>query len=410
MRMTFISAGLVLCAVLPLDAQAPRLTLAEARAMARRASPELAAARLAHAAALGRSVQAGAFPNPVLSYGREETSGGGAESSQDVVSLEQRLDLFGQRGARRAAAGSHGAALGARLDAAVARVDYEVARIYADAVAAGRRAQLADEAAQAFARAVRVSGERLAGGDVSGYQHRRLRLEAARYAALRLGALVARDSTLRVMASLTGLETGTPILADSLPPDTLSVPVDSLVALALVVRAELRAARLDAQAAEAEASLARAERMPIPALSAGYKAEELGAGGRLDGFVLGLSLAVPLWDRRAGALTAASAESARRAAEVEALRLHTIRDVRTAFDAVQSLAGQLAALGGELGEEALMARRAAEAAYAEGEIGLLEWLDSVRAYHDAESAYITLWSDYVARRATLERITGAPLF
>jgi cobalt-zinc-cadmium efflux system outer membrane protein len=410
MRMTCISAGLALCAVLPLEAQTPRLTLAEARAMARRASPDLAAARQAHAAALGRSAQAGAFPNPVLAYGREQTSGGGTESSQDVVSLEQRLDLFGQRGARRAVAGSHAAALGARLDAAVARVDYEVARSYAAAVAAGRRAQLADEAAQAFGHAVRVSGERLAGGDVSGYQHRRLRLEAARYAAMRLEAVVARDSTLRTLGSLTGLEPVALVLGDSLPPAPLALSADSLVALALIARAELRAAGLDAQAAEAEASLARAERMPIPALSAGYKAEELGAGGRLDGFVLGLSLAVPLWDRRAGALTAASAESARRAAEVEALRLHTIRDVRTAFDAVQSLAGQLAALGGELGEEALMARRAAEAAYAEGEIGLLEWLDSVRAYHDAESAYITLWSDYVARRATLERITGAPLF
>jgi cobalt-zinc-cadmium efflux system outer membrane protein len=408
--MILISAGLALCVALSLDAQAPRLTLAEARALARRASPELAAARQAHAAALGRAAQAGAFPNPVLAYGREQTSGGGTESSQDVVSLEQRLDLFGQRSARRAAAGSHGAVTAARLDATVARVDYEVTRSYAAAIAAERRAQLANDAAQAFERAVRVGGERLAAGDVSGYQHRRLRLEAARYTALQLEALVARDSTLRMLTSLTGLEAGTPILVDSLPPAPLSVPVDSLVALALVARAELRAARLDAQAAEAEASLAGAERIPIPALSAGYKTEELGAGGRLDGFVLGLSVAVPLWDRRAGAVAAARAESARRSAEVEVLRLQTIRDVRTAFDAAQSLAGQLAALGAELGEEALKARRAAEAAYAEGEIGLLEWLDSVRAYHDVESAYVTLWSEYVTRRAALERITGAPLF
>jgi cobalt-zinc-cadmium efflux system outer membrane protein len=408
--MILISVGLALCVALPLDAQAPRLTLAEARATARRASPELAAARQAHAAALGRAAQAGAFPNPVLAYGREQTSGNGTVSSQDVVSLEQRLDLFGRRGARRTAAGSHGAAAAARLVATVARVDYEVARIYAAAIAAGRRAHLADEAARAFERAVRISGERLAGGDVSGYQHRRLRLEAARYTALQLEALVARDSTLRMLTSLTGLEGGTLILVDSLPPAPLPVPVDSLVALALVARAELRAARLDAQAAEAEASLAGAERVPLPALSAGYKTEEPGAGGGLDGFVLGLSVAVPLWDRRAGAVAAGRAESARRSAEVEVLRLQTIRDVRTAFDAAQSLAGQLAALGAELGEEALKARRAAEAAYAEGEIGLLEWLDSVRAYHDVESAYVTLWSEYATRRAALERITGAPLF
>jgi cobalt-zinc-cadmium efflux system outer membrane protein len=410
MRMTFISAGLALCAVLPLDAQAPRLTLAEARAMAGRASPDLAAARQAHAAALGRAAQAGAFPNPVLAYGREQTSGDGTEGSQDVVSLEQRLDLFGQRGARRAAAESHGAAAAARLDAAVARVDYEVARNYAAAAAAGRRAQLADEAAQAFGRAVRVSGERLAGGDVSGYQHRRLRLEAARYTARRLEALVARDSTLRTLGSLTGLDPVAFVLGDSLPPAPLALSADSLVALALIVRAELRAARLEAQAAEAEARFAAAERIPIPAVSAGYKTEEAGTGARLDGFVVGVSMAIPLWDRRAGAVTEARAESARRVADVEALRLQTVRDVHTAFDAVQSFAGQLAALGAELGEEARKARRAAEAAYAEGEIGLLEWLDSVRAYHDAESAYITVWAEYVARRAALERITSAPLF
>lgn len=410
MRMTCLSAGLAFCTVLPLAAQAPRLTLAEARAMARRASPDLAAARQAHAAALGRAVQAGAFPNPVLAYGREQTAGGGTESAQDVVSLEQRLDLFGQRGARRAAAGSHGAAAAARLDAAVARVDYEVVRSYAAAVAAGRRAQLADEAAQAFRRAVRVSGERLAGGDVSGYQHRRLRLEAARYTAMRLEALVVRDSTLRTLGSLTGLEPMALVLGDSLPPALLTLSADSLVALALIARAELRAAGLDAQAAEAEASFAVAERIPVPAVSAGYKTEEAGTGARLDGFVVGVSMAIPLWDRRVGAVAAARAESARRVAAVEALRLQTVRDVHTAFDAVQAFVGQLAALGGELGEEARKARHAAEAAYAEGEIGLLEWLDSVRAYHDAESAYTTLWSDYIARRAALERLTGAPLF
>jgi hypothetical protein len=41
---------------------------------------------------------------------------------------------------------------------------------------------------------------------------------------------------------------------------------------------------------------------------------------------------------------------------------------------------------------------------------MLEWLDSVRAYQEAEAAYTTLWSEYIARRAALERATGATLF
>jgi outer membrane protein TolC len=63
-----------------------------------------------------------------------------------------------------------------------------------------------------------------------------------------------------------------------------------------------------------------------------------------------------------------------------------------------------------LGDEAMRARRAAEAAYGEGEISLLEWLDSARAYQEAEAAHATLWAEYIARRAALERATGATLF
>ncbi len=391
-----------------------QLTLAEARAMAQRTSPELAAARQALTASQARERQAGAFPNPVLSYGREQTSRDGERNAQDIVTLEQPLEIGGQRGARRQAAGLLRRAADARLAATAARVDYDVALSYATAVAAERRAALAEEASQAFGKARRVSVARLAGGDVSGYQNRRLQLEAARYSALRLEALVARDSAFRTLASLIGPPDSAPAeplrLVDTLMPAPLALPVDSLVTRALASRPELRAAELDARAGLAEARLAGAERIPTPVLSGGYKNERLTTGETLDGFVAGVSLSLPLWDRRTGAVEAARADAARRAAEVEGLRRQTMREVRSAFDAHQALAGQLAALQAQLGNESSKARRAAEAAYNEGEISLLEWLDSVRAYQEAEAVHATLWADYIARRAALERATGATLF
>ena len=36
--------------------------------------------------------------------------------------------------------------------------------------------------------------------------------------------------------------------------------------------------------------------------------------------------------------------------------------------------------------------------------------DTVRAYHEAESTYLRLWSEYITRRAALERLTGLRLF
>lgn len=402
-----------------LGAQAPSppdpLTLAEARGLAQRASPELAAARHAVAVAAGRRRQADAFLNPALFYAREQTSREGESTAQDIVSLEQPLEIGGQRSARRAAAASAHAAAEARLAATAAGIDYEVARSYAAAVASQRRAALAEAAAAAFERAARVSKARLAGGDVSGYQHRRLTLEAARYAALRVEALVARDSAIQTLASLTGLadSTGPPgtlVLPDALTPAPLTQPVDSFVALALARRPELRGAVLEAEVGAADARLARADRVPTPTLSAGFKRERLTTGESLGGFVAGVSLPLPLWDRRGGAVDAARARAAGREAEVAVLRRQTVREVRTAFAAHQALAAQLELLQARLGDDAARARRAAEAAYAEGEIGLLEWLDAVRAYQEAETTVVTLWSEYIARRAALERATGASLF
>ena len=424
MRITLLvvrlcAAGALALLPAALSAQVPSpartLTLAEARSMARRSHPELAAARHAVAAAAGRGRQAGAFPNPTLSYSREQTSRDGGTNAQDIVTIEQPVELGGQRGARRAAGAASLAAAEARLAAAVARIDYEVARGYAAGVAAERRAALAEEAAAAFSRAAGVSEARLAGGDVSGYQHRRLMLEAGRYAALRLEARVARDSAVGALTMLIGLADSAGaaealFLTDTLTPAPLVQPADSLVALALVQRPEIRAALRDAEAAAAEVRLAGAERIPTPVLGAGYKSERVAGGESFDGFTAGVGLPLPLWDRRGGAVDAARAEVARRESEASALRRRTALETRSAYDAHQAIAAQLALLRDQLGEDAVRARRAAEAAYAEGEIGLIEWLDAVRAYQEAETTYATLWAEYIARRAALERATGATLF
>src|SRR5687768_3232313 len=94
---------------------ATRLSLEEARTLARSASPELQAAQAAVAAARGRELQAGAVENPSLTYSTERTSGGGQSNKQQISGLEQRLEIGGQRGARRSAATSRRRVAEARL-------------------------------------------------------------------------------------------------------------------------------------------------------------------------------------------------------------------------------------------------------------------------------------------------------
>ncbi|MGZ8378006.1 MAG: TolC family protein [Gemmatirosa sp.] len=412
-------------------AQGPApLTLPTALDAARRSSPDLRAAREAVAAAAGRERQAGAFPNPTLAYGREQTSRGGQTNAQDIAQLEQPLEIGGQRTARREAARLRREAAQARLAAAQAQLDFDVARAYALAVGADRRAALAEQSVAAFLEAQRVSDRRLAAGDVSGYAARRLRLEAARYAATRAAAALDQRSTRVTLASLMGLP-GT--AADSLTLPTAMVdvsegagavaalwtaPLDSLVRVAERGRAELRVAASDAAAAAAEARRAARERVPVPVLSAGYKGERVagtgapGAAGStsgFSGFVAGLSVPLPFFDRRAGAVDAAEAEARRVGAETDVVRRRVAREVAEAAAALAAVEAQRAALAPHLGDDARIAVRAVQASYAEGEITLVEWLDAVRAYQDAESTYATLQAEVAVRRAALARAIGLPV-
>ncbi len=405
--------GALAGAARPAQAQAPALSLDAARVGARRISPDLRAMREAVSAAAARERQAGAFSNPTLVYGREQAAAAGQTSSQGIVALEQRVEIGGQRGQRRQAAGLRREAAEARLAAAELQLDFEVTRAYALAVAADRRAALAAEAAGAFGQALTVSEQRLAAGDISGYAHRRLRLEAARYATLNAEAALTRHAARLSLATLLAgtadsIDRADWVLTDSLVPPAFAVAADSLRPLALRARADLRAADLERQAAAVEARLTARERVPTPSVVAGFKRERGTGGSDLSGFTAGISFPLSLFDRRGGAIDAAGAEVARRAAETDALRRRVARDVAEAYAALQTVEQQLALLTPQLGAEARAALEAARVAYAEGEITLVEWLDAVRAYREAEASYETLRAEAVIQRAALERAVGVP--
>lgn len=413
-------AGVALSAVASATshAQAPTVfTMADARAAARRVSPELVAAREAVAAALGREHQANAYPNPTLAVNREQTSGGGQSNSQNIAAFDQPIELPGLRSARRDAAAARRGAVEARVEMIAAQLDFDVTRAYALALAADRRVALAVQASTAFDEALRVSQRRLAEGDVSGYANRRLKLEAARYATLRAEAVLAQRSARVALASLvlpeaSDLRARDIGLSDAMTPVRVSFSSDSLLALALRSRAEVRIAALDADAAAADARLTMRERTPMPSLSAGLKTERVsgasGASQGLSGLVAGVSIPFPVWDRRAGAMQAADAEARRRSAEIEVQRRRIVREVADAVDAYRSVEEQIALLVPHLGAEASASLRAVQVAYAEGEITLLEWLDAVRAYRDAEAIHATLQAELIIRRAALERAVGTP--
>ena len=396
------------------EAQSPvPLTLQAAREAARAASQEVAAARAASVAAAARVTQSRAYPNPILSLAREQASRGSGRTGQIVTALEQRVETPGVRSARRAAAERRHDAAEARLVDLSAAVDLDVARAFAYALAADRRAALADSIAIAFDAAVVVSDRRFRDGDISGLAARRIRLEAARYAALRAAAVLARREARLVLGgllapALTGTQPYEGPLEDAAGRRSLTIPAESISAAARH-RPDIVVASREAEAAAEDARLAVAERFTAPSLQLGFKNEDAVTGGSLRGLVAGLVLPLPLWDRRSGTVAAADADALRRRAELKGLERRAVTEAGVALAALRAVEEQLAILSDDRLADAGAALRAAQAAYAEGEFTVLEWLDTVRAYHETQLQVAALRADGLIRMAELERATGISL-
>ena len=179
---------------------------------------------------------------------------------------------------------------------------------------------------------------------------------------------------------------------------------------ALATHPDIRAAELVHAAEQAEARLAQREVVPNPTFAIGYKREEFpDVSDSFEGFVAGVSVPLPLWDRRGGAVAAAEAEARGGAAELRQVRRRVALEVERTWGELQAASEQLEAIRPQLGSEAEAALTAARTAYHEGEIALVEWLDTARAYYEAESTYADLLADHFIRRAALERAVGGSL-
>jgi len=393
-----------------LDPSRP-LDLSTTVALARRSSPAVQQARAAAARDAALARQASAYPNPKLDVQHERTSAGSTRNEQVIATFVQPIDLAARPARLRAAAlrrGRSEASVSATLDSVAA----EAAELFAAAVAADVRAALARDAAATVARARRIAAARLAAGDISGLEDRRMALEEARLVTqlgdatlerhrsrLRLFALIAPtlDARARDAFALDGQVAETPALA-----------LDTLVTRALAGRGDLRASRLAAEASVADARAAVLSRLPVPAVAAGIKREDAAGLGALRGVAVGITLPLPFWDRQGARVEATTAEAARAAAQARWLEAEVVRSVHEAAASLAAVTTQRDALRAAIGADGVRpGLAAAEAAYAEGELSLVEWLDAVEAFLDAARSLASLDQQYLRSRAALERAVGS---
>ena len=387
-----------------------RVTLEQALQMFDENNLELRLVMAERNAAAGFARQARAHPNPVATVTHEELSESGMDYSESYFLASQRLEWPGRRDGRTASADAEVAVASARADAEHLRLAFDVKRSFLQAAAAEERLIVIEEVRDVFRFAEESGRVRVLEGDLSGYDARRLRIERARYENLAASQTIALRNAQLLFASL--------ILSDASreePPNVMPAAVpagsppplselneEAAIEYAFERRAELRSS--EARMAAAEASLRHRStfRYPDVTVTGGYKRQSDG----FDGFFLGASLPVPVFDQRDGDVEAAEAR-VRTATTQLALTQRTVaNDVRRTFSTYLSVSKRVALIRDQLlsGLDDLL--RIARVSYGEGEMSLLELLDAADAYRESQIAISDLTSEIWVRYYDLERAIG----
>jgi cobalt-zinc-cadmium efflux system outer membrane protein len=361
-------------------------------------------------AVAGLARQARAHPNPVATVTHEGLSESGADYSESYFLASQRLEWPGRRDGRIASSDGEAAVARTRADAERLRLAFEVKRSYLQAAAAEEQLVVIEEVRDVFRFAEESGRQRFREGDLSGYDARRIRIERARYENVAMSQTIALRNARLLFASLilsdsSGEEppnVAPAAVPEGSPPSLSDLDDEAALEGAFERRREMRSAEAQVTAAEGSVRYRSTFRYPDVTLTGGYKRQSDG----FDGFFVGASLPVPLFDQKQGDVDAAEARLRTATAHLALTQRTIANDVRRTFSTYLSVSERAALIRDQLlsGVDDLL--RIARVSYGEGEMSLLELLDAAEAYRESQIALSELTSELWIRYYDLERAIG----
>lgn len=402
-----VALTLIACAigVGPSKAQTvERVTLQEALERFARHGLPLEIARSEARVATERARQEAAWPNPTLAVDREDLDDADAELTETTIDLAQPIVWPWRWSARRAAADAVARRARARFRADSAAAASEVVDTWIEAWREERVLEVLETATGVFREADRAAEARFQDGDLSGFDLRRLRVERARYEAELAATRVVARAARRRLAVL--IAPHSPVeeigAADVLPRVSAEPESETALERARAVSPRMAASTAALDAARAEVAATRGDRIPAPTLRAGYKDQSDG----FDGVVLGLTIPVPLFDRRGAASSAAHARLDETTTRARLVARWVEEDVRRAIERHEALLERAGIQRDRLLGEAEDLLEIARVSYESGEISLIELLDAVGAWRDALVMRAELEADLVESEHELRRAIG----
>ena len=385
------------------------LTLLQALEWALMNSPDLAAASQGVLAAEGSTRQAHAWTNPELEVEAAEFGGTGTRQGYDgaetSVRLTQPIELGGKRVTRRRVA---------QAEARLAGWDYEATRLdvltqtkkaFVEVLLAQGQVALAESLLALAGDIQRAAAERVKAGKVPLLEETKAGVEVANARIVRDRAVRELDKARKHLAASWG-ETSPAFKEAGGDLETFrELPTaESLTAL-LDEAPEVARWKEEVAKARENVALEKAARIPDVNVSAGISRFEE------DGSYAGtasLAFPLPLFDRNAGGLDAATRQVMRVEYEQRAARLAIMTELTEAHSQLESTRAEAQAIKADLLPGAEQALAAAQIGYREGKHGHLEVLDAQRTVSEAKAHYLDVLADYQKAVADVERLTGTP--
>ncbi len=385
-------------------------TLDSVTAEAQRNNPELREWMAAVGSARGGVRTARVLANPELSVApglrRASEPGGAGHEFHGTLELSQLLEFPGKRALKIALAQKNALLQEVALEGFRAALTAKVRAAFYELLAATRMEAVRGDQVESARTFVTSTRHRAASGYTSDFET--IKSEAELIAAER-ERLAAQEKVIAARLTLNRLLGRRPDLSLSLTGSLEEATgpehrESGLMALALARHPSLRAKSLEAEAAGLSLRSSRFGRRPDFAVGPQieYSKDEQIYG-------VGVTVALPFWDRKQGEIQTATAEQERALAELERTRLEIAAAVTQASDAVALARAQLALYRPAFLDRLKRLVAQAEEGYAQNATSLLLYLDAKQTYFDTLAGYYEALGHAAQARAALETAVGVPL-
>lgn len=342
------------------------------------------------------------YPNPSAGASFE------GAGRTDFYTVEQTLALNGRRRLLRQAAESAAAATQAEAGYELRQIEASVRAAFRELVYAQERKDAIERSIADLDKLVHILREREDAGEGSKFDRLRAEREVVERQS-ELGGVKASIAQARArLAGFLGERVAPEGLFAEGTLDPAEAPPAEREAMqsALMKRGDYRSQEAALQTLETEAEAANRRRIPNPVVSGGLKHAQVG-DRYASGPVVSISVDLPLFNRGQAERRLAEAEATRVQARRAILESQILADVRGAHQTLllrRNAAEQYAQSSRQRAQEL---REIAEIAYQEGELGILELVDSFRVEQQSQLRLLELKSAAKLAEVELDRAMGA---